>query len=351
MADDLEDDDASFEEDEEAFEPTVTVAIAGLSLYTRHGVSDAERELGQRLVFDIEFELTQCDAMVTDRVEDTVDYGEVCEQVALAAQERSYRTLERLCAAIADRLTERTTPSRSGSRRPSPSHRSRCPWTRSRSRCCGRPDRALPRQRGRLPVSGSSSRSVIGPTGAGSSRGRSSSCCTGAGVGGTRGVDGDCGVTGAVWAGGAGLSFDGAVGVVPGAGVPAGVRVPGFPGVCVCGLPTGVFARAGGAPGPPWAAGDPPPDPAAASGAGAASAATGAWAAELSPEPPAAGTDCSTAGSDGPPATWPSELSPPKPAPAARSTAAPAHRGSQRGHARGLRGLPSPVLVDSTGSW
>ena len=104
MADDLEDDDASFDEDEETFEPTVTVAITGLSLYTRHGVSDAERELGQRLVFDIEFELTDCDAMVTDRVEDTVDYGEVCEQVALAAQERSYRTLERLCAAVADRL-------------------------------------------------------------------------------------------------------------------------------------------------------------------------------------------------------------------------------------------------------
>ena len=53
------------------------MAIAGLSLYTRHGVSDAERELGQRLVFDVEFELADCDAMVTDRVEDTVDYGEV----------------------------------------------------------------------------------------------------------------------------------------------------------------------------------------------------------------------------------------------------------------------------------
>ena len=105
MADDLDED--SFDEEEQAFEPTVTVAIAGLSLYTRHGVSDAERELGQRLVFDIEFELSDCDAMVTDRVEDTVDYGEVCEQVALAAQERSYKTLERLCAAVADRLMER----------------------------------------------------------------------------------------------------------------------------------------------------------------------------------------------------------------------------------------------------
>ena len=103
MADDLNDD--SFDEEEGAFEPTVTVAIAGLSLYTRHGVSDAERELGQRLVFDIEFELADCDAMVTDRVEDTVDYGEVCQAIALAAQARSYKTLERLCAVIAERLS------------------------------------------------------------------------------------------------------------------------------------------------------------------------------------------------------------------------------------------------------
>ena len=42
-----------------------------------------------------------------DRIEDTVDYGDVCEQVALAAQERSYKTLERLCAAITERLVDR----------------------------------------------------------------------------------------------------------------------------------------------------------------------------------------------------------------------------------------------------
>jgi dihydroneopterin aldolase len=88
-------------------EPSVTIEITGLSLYTRHGVSDAERELGQRLVFDITFELESCDATMTDRIEDTIDYSEVCEQVALAAQERSYRTLERLCTAVAQRLEER----------------------------------------------------------------------------------------------------------------------------------------------------------------------------------------------------------------------------------------------------
>ena len=93
--------------DDELDSPSVTIEISGLSLYTRHGVSDAERELGQRLVFDVTFDLDECDATNTDRVEDTVDYSDVCEQVALAAQERSYRTLERLCTAVADRLADR----------------------------------------------------------------------------------------------------------------------------------------------------------------------------------------------------------------------------------------------------
>jgi dihydroneopterin aldolase len=101
------DDEDDLADDRAATSPAVAVEVSGLSLYTRHGVSAAERELGQRLVFDIAFELDDCDATVTDRVEDTVDYGEVCEQVALAAQERQYRTLERLCTAVADRLIER----------------------------------------------------------------------------------------------------------------------------------------------------------------------------------------------------------------------------------------------------
>jgi 7,8-dihydroneopterin aldolase/epimerase/oxygenase len=103
--DDVEDDD--LDDDRAAVSPAVSVEVTGLSLYTRHGVSEAEREIGQRLVFDVAFDLDECDATITDRVEDTVDYGEVCEQVALAAQERQYRTLERLCAAVADRLMKR----------------------------------------------------------------------------------------------------------------------------------------------------------------------------------------------------------------------------------------------------
>ena len=107
--DEFEDDlgDDALDADRGGTAPAVTIEISGLSLYTRHGVSDAERELGQRLVIDVVFELDECDATVTDRVEDTVDYGKVCEQIAFAAQERSYKTLERLCTAVAERMIDR----------------------------------------------------------------------------------------------------------------------------------------------------------------------------------------------------------------------------------------------------
>ena len=70
-------------------------------------MTEAERETGQRLEIDVSIDVPDCDAVLTDRVEDTVDYAEVCDIVALGATERSYRTLERLCHVIAERLMER----------------------------------------------------------------------------------------------------------------------------------------------------------------------------------------------------------------------------------------------------
>jgi 7,8-dihydroneopterin aldolase/epimerase/oxygenase len=105
---DYDDDDLNDErDDDEGPEVGVTVEIVGLSLYTHHGVTAAEREIGQRLVIDVRFDVGEVDALVTDRVEDTIDYGEVCQEIALVAQQRSYKTLERLCAVIADRLAAR----------------------------------------------------------------------------------------------------------------------------------------------------------------------------------------------------------------------------------------------------
>ena len=101
LDDELEDDEY---DDEAGQETQVTIEVSGLSLYTHHGVSAAEREVGQRLVLDLRIEVGEADATVTDMVEDTIDYAAVCERVALIAQQRSYKTLERLCSAVADRL-------------------------------------------------------------------------------------------------------------------------------------------------------------------------------------------------------------------------------------------------------
>ncbi len=84
----------------------MTIEVSGLSLYTHVGVTEAEREVGQRLLVDLRLDVGDCDATITDRLEDTVDYSQVCQMANLVAQQRSYRTLERLCAAIADKLLD-----------------------------------------------------------------------------------------------------------------------------------------------------------------------------------------------------------------------------------------------------
>jgi dihydroneopterin aldolase len=101
--DDLDDDIGPDGDREDAAE-SITVEITGLSLYTHHGVSEAEREVGQRLVLDLRLDVGESDATVTDSIEDTVDYAQVCQLVALIAQQRSHKTLERLCSSIANRL-------------------------------------------------------------------------------------------------------------------------------------------------------------------------------------------------------------------------------------------------------
>jgi dihydroneopterin aldolase len=105
-ADEFDDVDDVNEDDEERSEPEVTIEISGLSLFTHVGVTAAEREVGQRLLLDLRLDVGDCDATVTDRLEDTVDYAQVCDAANLVAQQRSYKTLERLCAAVADRLLD-----------------------------------------------------------------------------------------------------------------------------------------------------------------------------------------------------------------------------------------------------
>src|SRR5688500_15428129 len=86
---------------------SVGVEMRGITLYTHHGVTEAERELGQRLELDVTLELADCEALETDELEGTIDYSAAYDIVAAAATERSYRTLERLAQVIGERLVER----------------------------------------------------------------------------------------------------------------------------------------------------------------------------------------------------------------------------------------------------
>jgi dihydroneopterin aldolase len=62
------------------------------------------------MVFDLELRLAQCGATGTDRLEGTVDYGEVTEELVAAATSQSYLTLERLTTVIGERLLDRFAP-------------------------------------------------------------------------------------------------------------------------------------------------------------------------------------------------------------------------------------------------
>jgi 7,8-dihydroneopterin aldolase/epimerase/oxygenase len=86
--------------------PAATVRLSGVSVHTNHGVSEAEREIGQRMVFDLTLELATCDATSTDELDGTVDYGAVTEALVESATGESYLTLERLTTVIAGRMLE-----------------------------------------------------------------------------------------------------------------------------------------------------------------------------------------------------------------------------------------------------
>lgn len=85
----------------------VRVEVRGLEAFGPHGVTEAERELGTRVVVDVAFTVAAAAATADDELSGTVDYGAVAALAAGIARERGCRTLERLCALIADSIAER----------------------------------------------------------------------------------------------------------------------------------------------------------------------------------------------------------------------------------------------------
>lgn len=84
-----------------------TIRLDGLVLYTHHGVGEAEREVGQRMIFDLELVPESCGATGSDEVAETIDYGVVAALVAEIATGERRRTLERLVTVIGETVLAR----------------------------------------------------------------------------------------------------------------------------------------------------------------------------------------------------------------------------------------------------
>jgi len=79
----------------------VTIELAGLVVFGRHGYLEEERRIGQRFLVDLWVEVDEA-ATESDRIEDTVDYRRLAALVrdVFAGPERLL--LEGLAGAIAD---------------------------------------------------------------------------------------------------------------------------------------------------------------------------------------------------------------------------------------------------------
>jgi dihydroneopterin aldolase len=83
------------------------IVIKGLKVLGRHGVSPGEREQDQQFVVDLECELDLAAAGRADRIEHTVDYMELLEDIRQVVSRESYNLLEALAERLAQTVLRR----------------------------------------------------------------------------------------------------------------------------------------------------------------------------------------------------------------------------------------------------
>lgn len=83
------------------------IIIAGMEFWAHGGVSEAERELPQRYLADIEITYDLHPAGHSDNLADTVDYGEVYKVVKEFGEKSRYQLLEALVEGMAHTILQR----------------------------------------------------------------------------------------------------------------------------------------------------------------------------------------------------------------------------------------------------
>jgi dihydroneopterin aldolase len=76
------------------------IVLKGITVFGYYGVSPMEREIGQKLELDVEFHHDFTKAVMTDSLEDTVNYERVYAKVMEAVENNRFNLLETLADAI-----------------------------------------------------------------------------------------------------------------------------------------------------------------------------------------------------------------------------------------------------------
>jgi dihydroneopterin aldolase len=85
----------------------LTIEVRGLTVHAHHGVHSDEREHGQRFVLDLVLVPRSSLGCETDRLGDTVSYGDAARMAVEVATSTRFDLIERLAAHVADALLAR----------------------------------------------------------------------------------------------------------------------------------------------------------------------------------------------------------------------------------------------------
>jgi dihydroneopterin aldolase len=80
------------------------ITLHNMSFFAYHGVTKAERQVGQRFYLDVTFWLDLSRPGQTDDVRDTADYAKVYQVISNMTLTRRYHLIEALAQDIADHI-------------------------------------------------------------------------------------------------------------------------------------------------------------------------------------------------------------------------------------------------------
>jgi dihydroneopterin aldolase len=85
-----------------SLEPKDSIRLVGIEVFARHGVLASEKEAGQAFLVDVELFLDLAKAAASDRIEDTVDYGELAKRIHDVVASERWDLIERVAGRVAE---------------------------------------------------------------------------------------------------------------------------------------------------------------------------------------------------------------------------------------------------------